>query len=51
MEVREPGPRFEVHGDLGSFVKWGLDLQEEAIRAGAGPATGLGERPPTATAP
>jgi scyllo-inositol 2-dehydrogenase (NADP+) len=25
MEVREPGPRFEVHGDRGSFVTWGID--------------------------
>jgi scyllo-inositol 2-dehydrogenase (NADP+) len=47
MEVREPGPRFEVHGDLGSFVKWGLDLQEEAIRAGARPGDpGWGSEPP-----
>ena len=28
MEVRDPGPRFEVHGDRGSFVTWGLDRQE-----------------------
>ena len=47
MEVREPGPRFEVHGDRGSFVKWGLDLQEEAIRAGARPGEpGWGSEPP-----
>ncbi|HEV3498652.1 MAG TPA: Gfo/Idh/MocA family oxidoreductase, partial [Actinomycetes bacterium] len=28
MEVRDPGPRFEVHGDRGSFVTWGLDREE-----------------------
>ena len=28
MEVREPGPRFEVHGDRGSFLIWGLDRPE-----------------------
>ena len=28
MEVRDPGPRFEVHGDRGSFLTWGLDRPE-----------------------
>jgi len=28
MEVRDPGPRFEVHGDRGSLLTWGLDRQE-----------------------
>ena len=28
MEVREPGPRFEVHGDRGSLLTWGLDRPE-----------------------
>jgi predicted dehydrogenase len=28
MEVREPGPRFEVHGDRGSLLVWGLDRPE-----------------------
>jgi scyllo-inositol 2-dehydrogenase (NADP+) len=47
MEVRDPGPRFEVHGDRGSFVKWGLDPQEAAIRAGARPGDpGWGSEPP-----
>jgi scyllo-inositol 2-dehydrogenase (NADP+) len=32
MEVRDPGPRFEVHGDRGSLLTWGLDRPEvEAI--------------------
>ena len=28
MEVRDPGPRFEVHGDQGSLLTWGLDRPE-----------------------
>jgi scyllo-inositol 2-dehydrogenase (NADP+) len=35
--VRAPGPRFEVHGDRGSFVKHGIDGQEAALRAGMRP--------------
>jgi scyllo-inositol 2-dehydrogenase (NADP+) len=47
MEVRDPGPRFEVHGDQGSFVKHGLDLQEQALRAGGRPGDpGWGGEPP-----
>ncbi len=38
--VREPGPHFAVHGDGGSYVKYGLDVQEEALRAGARPGSG-----------
>ena len=52
MLVRDPGPRFELHGDRGSFVKWGLDGQEEALRAGGPRATRAGgASPPSATAP
>jgi scyllo-inositol 2-dehydrogenase (NADP+) len=29
-----PGPRFLLHGTHGSFVKWGLDPQEEQIKGG-----------------
>ncbi|HEV7450228.1 MAG TPA: oxidoreductase [Pseudonocardiaceae bacterium] len=35
--VRAPGPRFEVHGDAGSFVKHGLDGQIAALLAGKRP--------------
>jgi scyllo-inositol 2-dehydrogenase (NADP+) len=35
--VRATGPRFEVHGDRGSFVKYGLDPQEAALRSGRRP--------------
>jgi scyllo-inositol 2-dehydrogenase (NADP+) len=46
MEVRDPGPRFEAHGDRGSFVKAGMDLQEEALRAGGRPGDpGWGSEP------
>ncbi len=33
----EPGPRYRVHGILGSFQKWGLDPQEDALKAGGFP--------------
>lgn len=32
-----PAPRFSVHGTHGSFIKYGLDVQEDALRAGLGP--------------
>lgn len=35
--VRNPGPRFAVHGRLGSFVKYGTDPQEEALKRGLQP--------------
>ncbi len=37
--VREPYPRFTVHGTLGSFVKYGLDMQEAALKVGELPET------------
>lgn len=46
MLVREPGPRFILHGYQGSFVKYGLDVQEEALKQGMTPtAPGWGEEP------
>ena len=33
----EPGPRFLVRGDAGSFEKYGLDPQEDALKAGRRP--------------
>ena len=33
----EPGPRFLLHGTQGSFLKWGLDPQEDALKAGGRP--------------
>jgi predicted dehydrogenase len=37
--VREPGPRFTLHGTDGSFLVWGTDPQEEALKAGTIPGT------------
>jgi scyllo-inositol 2-dehydrogenase (NADP+) len=35
--VRDPGPRYLVHGDGGSFVKYGIDGQEAALQDGRRP--------------
>jgi len=35
--VREAGPRFVLHGTKGSFVKYGIDPQEEALKQGLAP--------------
>ncbi|HVM89814.1 MAG TPA: oxidoreductase [Puia sp.] len=37
MLVREPGPRYMVHGTIGSYIKSGEDPQEELLKAGAIP--------------
>ncbi|MGW5260835.1 Gfo/Idh/MocA family oxidoreductase [Microbispora sp. NPDC004025] len=37
------GPRFRVLGSRASYVKWGLDPQEERLRAGGRPGGGSGE--------
>ncbi len=31
-----PGPRFLLHGVQGSYIKWGLDPQEDQLKAGMG---------------
>jgi scyllo-inositol 2-dehydrogenase (NADP+) len=36
--AKEPGPRFVVHGTRGSFVKFGMDPQEEALKRGEQPS-------------
>ncbi|HEX6052942.1 MAG TPA: Gfo/Idh/MocA family oxidoreductase [Gemmatimonadaceae bacterium] len=33
----QPGPRFRVSGTRGAYTKWGLDVQEAALRAGEVP--------------
>ena len=44
--VREPGPRYTLHGTEGSFLKWGIDPQEEELKKGAIPGSkGWGEEP------
>jgi len=43
-------PRFAVHGTAGSWVKWGLDTQEDQLKAGTRPgAPGWGVDPQAAT--
>ncbi|NJM94259.1 MAG: Gfo/Idh/MocA family oxidoreductase [Cytophagales bacterium] len=37
--VREPYPRFSLHGTLGSFIKYGLDVQEEDLKQGKTPGS------------
>ncbi|WP_043527449.1 oxidoreductase [Litchfieldella xinjiangensis] len=41
--VAEPTPRFAVHGTRGSYVKFGLDPQEDRLKAGESPAPQWGE--------
>lgn len=35
--ARRAGPRFRVSGLCGTYEKWGLDLQEDALRSGRRP--------------
>ncbi len=35
--IKKPGPRFLIHGTKGSFLKYGLDSQEDALRNGSSP--------------
>ena len=37
--VKEAGPRFQVHGTKGSYVKYGLDVQEAQLRKGKKPGS------------
>lgn len=49
MLVREPGPHFILHGTKGSYVKYGMDPQEAALRQGNTPGgTDWGAEPETA---
>ena len=44
--VREPAPRYVLHGTEASFVKYGIDQQEDHLKAGLLPGTpGFGEEP------
>lgn len=45
--VAAPGPRFILHGTQGSFVKYGLDPQEDALKAGGQPGTADWGRDPS----
>jgi scyllo-inositol 2-dehydrogenase (NADP+) len=35
--VKEEGPRYIIHGTNGSFLKWGIDPQEEILKTGVLP--------------
>jgi scyllo-inositol 2-dehydrogenase (NADP+) len=35
--VKEPGPRYILNGTNGTFLKWGLDPQEDALKNGGKP--------------
>jgi len=47
MLVKEEGPQYILHGDKGSFIKYGLDVQERALNGGQKPneVTNWGEEP------
>jgi predicted dehydrogenase len=46
MAAAELGPRLRALGTRAAYVKHGLDVQEDALRAGAGPHDpGFGEEP------
>lgn len=32
--VKDPGPRYTIHGEYGTFYKYGIDPQEEMLKAG-----------------
>ncbi|MGE7825306.1 oxidoreductase [Paenibacillus sp. NPDC093718] len=45
--VRQAGPKFELHGDKGSFLKYGTDPQEGQLKQGMHPGdAGWGEDQP-----
>lgn len=37
--VREPGPRYVINGFKGSFIKYGIDPQEQALKEGGTPGS------------
>ncbi|MDR2391555.1 MAG: Gfo/Idh/MocA family oxidoreductase [Planctomycetota bacterium] len=46
--VREPGPQLSIHGQLGSYVKHGLDRQEALLAAGVVPVGAWSAEPESA---
>lgn len=42
-----PGPRFQIHGTAGSWVKFGMDPQEEALKSGLLTGEGWGREDPS----
>ncbi len=46
MVAAQVGPRFRALGSEAAYMKYGLDVQEESLRSGAGPGDpGFGEEP------
>jgi scyllo-inositol 2-dehydrogenase (NADP+) len=46
MLVKEPGPVYTIYGYNGTFIKYGMDVQEEALKAGHKPSeAGWGVEP------
>jgi len=46
LVVRNPGPRLRVNGLYGTYEKWGIDPQEDALKAGMRPGDpGWGHEP------
>lgn len=45
MLVKEPGPKYQVFGTEGSYVKSGMDVQEEALKNGEKPLANWGLEP------
>jgi len=39
--VKSAGPKFQIHGDKGSFMKYGLDSQEDSLKQGKVPGDAL----------
>lgn len=49
MLAAQPGPRLRALGTRAAYVRWGLDVQEEQLRAGGSPRDhGFGEEPESA---
>jgi scyllo-inositol 2-dehydrogenase (NADP+) len=48
LAAARPGPRMRALGSAAGYVKWGLDVQEAALRAGGTPGDGWGREPPEA---
>jgi predicted dehydrogenase len=49
MLAAQPGPRLRALGSRAAYVKWGLDVQEQALREGSAPGDpGFGHEPPEA---
>ena len=40
LMVKDQGPKYTVHGTLGSFTKWGIDVQEDHLVANYWPNQG-----------